>query len=183
MAKLVSKTYGDALFDLSLEENCVDQMLEDARLVMGAFEQNQDLGRLLNNPKIEKEEKEKVVSNIFHGYVSQYMSGLLALMVAKQRQDEIVGTLQYFEGRVKEYNNIGTAYVTTAVELNEKQKAAVVQKLLETTHYVQFEMNYDIDQSLLGGMVIRIGDKVVDSSIRSKLDSLTKDLKKIQLND
>ena len=57
MAKLVSKTYGDALFDVALEDGCIDELLEDAGLVIKAFEDNADLGRLLNNPKIEKEEK------------------------------------------------------------------------------------------------------------------------------
>jgi F-type H+-transporting ATPase subunit delta len=57
----------------------------------------------------------------------------------------------------------------------------VLSRLLATTGYVDFEIDYIVDESLIGGMVIRIGDRVVDSSIKTKLDEFAKDLKKIQL--
>jgi F-type H+-transporting ATPase subunit delta len=87
----------------------------------------------------------------------------------------------YFIDTVKEYRNIGTAYVTSAVELSAAQKKAVEKKLLATTKYVQFEMHYEVDAGLIGGMVIRIGDRVVDSSIKTKLYDLTRELSQIQL--
>ena len=67
------------------------------------------------------------------------------------------------------------------MELTDEQKAAVEKRLLETTKYVQFEMHYDVDAELIGGMVIRIKDRVVDSSIKTKLYDLTRELSKIQL--
>ena len=73
------------------------------------------------------------------------------------------------------------AYVTSAMELSDAQKAAVEKRLLETTKYVKFEMHYDVDSELIGGMVIRIGDRVVDTSIKTKLYELSKSLKKIQV--
>jgi len=69
----------------------------------------------------------------------------------------------------------------SAVELSPEQKAAVEAKLLETSGYRKMEMHFDTDAALIGGMVIRIGDRVVDSSIRTKLDGLTRQLLQIQL--
>ena len=69
----------------------------------------------------------------------------------------------------------------TAVELREEQKQALVKRLIETTKYETMEMNYATDSSLIGGMIVRIGDRVVDSSIKHKLNDLTRDLLKIQL--
>ena len=66
-------------------------------------------------------------------------------------------------------------------ELSEEQKKAVENRLLKTTRYVEFEMHYKVDAALIGGMEIRIGDRVVDSSIRTKLQNLTRELSKIQL--
>ena len=82
---------------------------------------------------------------------------------------------------MKEEKRIGSARVVTTIELSEEQKEKVEQKLLKTTSYEQFEMNYEVDASLIGGMVIRIGDRIVDSSIRTKLYELSKNLRKIQL--
>ena len=67
------------------------------------------------------------------------------------------------------------------MESREDQKAAVEKRLLATTKYVKFEMHYDVDAALIGGMVIRIGDRVVDSSVKTKLYDLTRELSKIQL--
>lgn len=83
--------------------------------------------------------------------------------------------------QVKELKGIGVVYVTTAEALKVPQRELVIAKLLETTKYQQMEMHYTVDKSLIGGMVIRIGDRVVDSSIKSKLDALQKKLMKIQL--
>ena len=86
-----------------------------------------------------------------------------------------------FIAQVKEYKKIGTADVTSAVELSSAQKTQVKEKLLATTRYVEFEMNYNVDPSLIGGMIIRIGDRVVDSSIKTQLYELKKELLNVQL--
>jgi F-type H+-transporting ATPase subunit delta len=181
MAKLVSKTYGDALFELAVEENSLDSMLEEVRAVAQALQENKDLTTLMNHPKIDKENKIQLIEDIFKGQVSGELVGLMRMIVEKDHYRELQSVFTYFIDRVKEYRNIGTAYVTSAVELSAAQKAAVEKKLLATTKYVQFEMHYDVDAGLIGGMVIRIGDRVVDSSIRTKLYDLTRELSQIQL--
>ena len=103
------------------------------------------------------------------------------MIVEKDHYNEIESVFTYFMEQVKEYKNIGTAYVTSAMELSDAQKAAVEKRLLETTKYVKFEMHYDVDAALIGGMVIRIKDRVVDSRIQTKLYDLTRELSKIQL--
>ena len=87
----------------------------------------------------------------------------------------------YVIGLVKEEKKIGIAYVTSALPLTGTQKANIIKRLLDTTKYEEFEMNYSVDKSLIGGVVIRIGDRVVDSSIKTKLYELSKDLRKIQV--
>ncbi|MBQ8626348.1 MAG: ATP synthase F1 subunit delta [Agathobacter sp.] len=181
MAKLVSNTYGDALFELALEENKIDSLSEEIAVVLTVLAENQDLSKLMNHPKISKDEKVTLIEDIFKGRVSMELTGLMRMLVEKGHYHEIDEVLEYFQGRVKEHKNIGTAYVTSAMELSDVQKAAVVKRLLETTKYVEFEMHYQVDAALIGGMVIRIGDRVVDSSIQTKLLDLTRELTKIQL--
>lgn len=181
MAKLVSNTYGDALFELALEEDKVDELFEESKVIREVFLSNGELLKLLNHPKIDKEEKISVIENIFKERASKTILGFLILVVKKERQNNIIEVLDYFIARIKEYKRIGVAYITTAVETTDVQKKAIENKLLATTTYKTFEMNYSVDESLIGGMIIRIGDKVIDSSISSKLSDLSKDLYKIQL--
>ena len=183
MAKLVSKTYGDALFELALENNQLDSMLEEVKAVSAAIAENEDLTKLMNHPKIVKEEKIKVIEDIFTGQVSRELVGLMRMIVEKDHYNELNSVFKYFTDCVKEYKNIGTAYVTSAAELTDSQKDAVMNRLLETTKYVEFEMHFDVDATLIGGMKIRIGDRVVDSSIKNKLNDLTRELSKITITN
>ena len=181
MAKLVEKTYGQALFDLSVEQNCVDSYANQVQVILQALDENPDLLAFLNHPQIDKEDKINVMENIFAGRVDDDITGFLVIVVKAGRQGAIGGILEYFMNEVKAYKHIGVADVTSAVELSDAQKAAVKQRLLETTDEVDYEMHYHVDPSLLGGMVIRIGDKVVDSSIKTKLELMSRDLLKIQI--
>lgn len=123
----------------------------------------------------------KIIEDIFAGRISGELVGLLRMLVEKDHFAQVDAVLDYFLERVREHRNIGTAYVTSAMELSDAQKDAVEKRLLETTKYVKFEMHYEVDAALIGGMVIRIGDRVVDSSVRTKLCDLTRELSKIQL--
>lgn len=176
MAKLVSGTYGEALFGLAVEEKKEDQFLEEVLSIKQVLSDNPELSELMNHPKILKEEKEQVLKSIFQDHYSEELTGFFLLILQKDRYGEIDGILDYFIDKMKEYKGIGTAFVTTAVSLKENQKKEIEDKLLETTSYNKMEMHYNEDASLIGGMIIRIGDRVVDSSIRSKLDRLTREL-------
>ena len=181
MAKLVDKTYGDALFELALENNQTDTYLDECLGILDVLKENEELLKLLTHPKISKEEKEKVVENVFKGRVSDDITGFLLLILKKDRQAMIPEILEYFVDRVKEHKKIGVATVTTAVPLSEAMKKSVEDKLIATTEYVSFEMNYLVDKDIIGGMIIRIGDRVVDSSIRSKIDAMAKELYEVRL--
>ena len=133
MAKLVSKTYGDALFELALEEGKLDLLADEVKAVSEIISDNGDLTKLMNHPQIDKEEKVKIIENIFKNRIS------------------------------------------------DEQKQAIEKRLLDTTRYVEIEMKFDVDAALIGGMKIRIGDRVVDSSVKTKLENLTRELTKIQL--
>ncbi len=181
MAKLISKTYGDALFDVAIESNCVDSLLEEAKVVLSALRENPDFGKLMNHPKILKEEKLKVLEEVFKGRVSDDFTGFMSIIIKKDRFAEMDGIIEYFIAKVKEYKGIGVAFVSTPLPLKEEQKMTLEQKLIATTSYETMEMHYQADETLIGGMVIRIGDRVVDSSVSTQLEELKRQLLKIQL--
>ncbi len=181
MAKLVSKTYGDALFELSLEEKKVDLLFDEAKAFLEVIQKDDELIRFMKHPKIVKEEKMKTGKSIFDKNFSKEFAGFLLVLVQKDRFAEVEKILEYFISRIKEYKKIGVAYISTAAALKDTQKKNVEKRLLETTAYDAFEMNYTVDESLLGGMVIRVGDRVVDTSIKNKLKELSKQLSAIHV--
>ena len=181
MAKLVSTTYGEALFELAVEESREEEFLSEVAQLKSLLDENPDFGKLMNHPKILKEEKLKVLEEVFGGRISKELLGFLHLVVSKDRYGDIDAILDFFISEVKKLKGIGIAYVTTAADLNEAKKKEIEAKLLATTSFQKMEMHYQVDEDLIGGMVIRIGDRVVDSSVRTKLFELQRELLKVQL--
>ncbi len=182
MAKLVSKVYGDALFELAKQENRIDEFFPQVVELVEVLRVNEELIKLMNQPKIVKEEKVKIIEDIFTDKVAKEIVGLMVLLVEKNHYTEMESVFTYFINEVKEIKGIGVVSVTTAVLLDEQAKVKVEKRLLEITKYKSFEMTFNVDKSLIGGMVIRIGDRVVDSSIKTKIYQLSKELKNIQLS-
>ncbi len=181
MAKLISKTYGDALLEIANEEKKVDLLLEEVTAVMEILKDNPEFSKLMNNPRISVDEKQTVMSNVFEGRISKELMGFFSMIVNKGRYDHIDEILTYFQDEVKKIKGIGVAFVTTPLELSDAQKKSVEKKLLDTAGFKQMEMHYDIDPSLVGGMRIRIGDRVVDSSIHTKILKMQQDMMKVMV--
>ena len=181
MAKLISKTYGEALFELAVEEEKTDIMLEEVEGIKNVFLENPEYLKFLNHPRISADEKVKTTENIFEGKIDKHLIGFLGIVISKGRCEDLLEILEYFLERVKAFKGIGVAYVTTPFELKDNKKEAICKRLLETTSYKEMEMHYMINPDLLGGMQIRIGDRVVDSSIQTKLNQLQRELLKVQI--
>ena len=181
MAKLVSSTYGEALFELASEKNTISVMLEEVSGLQMVLKENKELSVLMNNPKVSKDEREEIIKEVFGGRLSDDLMYFLILLVQKGSYAHVEEILAYFTDRVKEAEGIGTAYVTTAVELTPAKKDEVHKKLLATTSYREIEIIYQVDPAIIGGMTVRINDRVVDSSIKTKLEKMERLLHAVQL--
>lgn len=184
MAKLVSKTYGEALYEIAMESEDVakaDDLLAQVQQISQILRENPDFDKLMMHPGVSEPEKLQAVETVFKGRVSDEITGLIKIVVQKERYGELQNIFKYFVDKMKEQKGIGVAYITTAIPMTEAQKSATVAKLLETTAYKSIEAEFIVDADLIGGMVIRMNDRVVDSSVRSKLSDLKRQLLQIQL--
>ena len=141
MAKLVSKTYADALFELAVEKGCEDAWLEDAKALLEILHENEELAKLMNHPQIVKEEKLQIIENIFKGKTADEIVGLMCQLIEKDHFKDMESVFACFVDSVKEYKNIGTAYVISAMELSMQQKDEIVKKppVMDTACIVTFE--------------------------------------------
>ena len=183
MAKLASKVYGEALFQIAAEEGRIDQIMEEIAAVRKALEENPELTALMEHPKIIREEKVRLIEDCFKEQVSADVTGFLAVTVEKGRFKELPSIFEYLTARMKKYKKIGVVTVRSAAELREDQKKEIYEKLLATTDYKTLEITWQVEESLIGGLVIRIGDRVVDGSLKYKLEQLTSQLLKISLEE
>lgn len=176
MAKQVETIYGNALFELAIEEQKIDSLYEEAIALINILDKNDEFIKLLGHPQISREEKIKLIENTFAKRCSKDIIGLMVMVVEKGHAKKISDIFKYFVKLVKKEKKIGVASVTSAIILDESKRKAIEKRLVETTKYETMEIDYKVDESLIGGLVIRIEDRVVDSSIKTKLESLSKTL-------
>ncbi len=181
MAKQISSIYGDALFSLALEENAVDRLEEEIGLAREVFLANGELMSLLNHPEIVKEDKQALVEDSFRGKVSDEVLGFFHVIIEKDRQKEMLPIFEHFLKKVRQYRKIGSASVTSAVELTQEQKKQW-RTPSEVTDYRSLEIAYIVKPEIIGGLIIRLDNRVVDSSLKTQIDTLSRQLSKIQLS-
>lgn len=181
MAKIVSKTYGDALFSLAIEQNRLDEFYDAACAMAEALRQNVEFEKLMRHPQFTKEQKATIIEDTFREQIPKEMIGMLLMLVKKGHAEAMLSVFDYFIEVVKEEKKIGQAKVVSAIPLTEEQKGKIEQRLLETTRYESFEMDFSVDEKIIGGLVIRIGDRIVDNSIKTKLYELTRTLREVQV--
>lgn len=174
MAKLVSKVYGDAYVSVVSEKNNLIDALEEIKSVKNILLENVEIIKLLDSPKMDDEEKIDFIKGIFENHISVDSMGFLLTIIEKKRQAELLPILDYVIDCVKELLLIGKATVTTALPLDDSKKERIVDELLKSSHYKSLEAEYVVDESIIGGIVIRIGDRVVDSSVKTRIDKMRK---------
>ena len=174
MAKLVSKVYGDAYVSVVSEKNNLIDALEEIKSVKNILLENVEIIELLDSPKMDDEEKIDFIKGIFENHISVDSMGFLLTIIEKKRQAELLPILDYVIDCVKELLLIGKATVTTVLPLDDSKKERIVDELLKSSHYKSLEAEYVVDESIIGGIVIRIGDRVVDSSVKTRIDKMRK---------
>lgn len=180
MAQLVAKRYGTALFELAVEQEKIGIMEEELQGLQGIVESEKDFMEILTHPKITTEEKIGFLKRLFKSNISQEIIGLMVLLVQKNRQEYLLDIIQVFVEKLQEYQGKTTAHITTAVPLSEEQKVSIQKRLKEMVHK-EIIVEAKVDKRIIGGLVIRIGDQIIDNSIQSQLKKLSGELKQIQL--
>ena len=201
MARLVSKIYGEALFNFAKEQNQAEKMYEEACDIIEVLNVNNDVKDFLLNPKLTADEKIKFVKELF---VDKLWAGpisnttkifkldvkkgenskiidFISIVINKGRQNELLHMLKHFSHLVLKDKNIGEAFVVSANELSPDKKEALSKKLISSTDYDEFIVDYKVDKSLIAGLKIKIEDKVFDKTYKTRIVDIQKSLRGLKL--
>lgn len=174
----VGARYAQALFDLALETNTLDAVEADLKALKAAREESADLRRALASPVYAAEDKGKALTAIGEkaGF-SRTTQNFLGLLAANRRASALPAVIAAFERLSAAHRGVVAAEVTTAVKLTAAQaegvKAALAQALGQEP-----EITTRVDPAILGGLKVKVGSRLFDASLRSKLDSLKFALKR-----
>lgn len=180
MAELVTKRYATALFEIAKEKEAMGDFEKQVQMICDTMSKDPELMQILEHPHIIQEEKIQVIEKIFIGRVYEELVGLLVLIVRKNRQSFMLDILNKFLRLAEEDRGQLKATVTSAVTLTNEQIAQIKANLAANTGKT-IELETAIDESIIGGMILHVGDKVVDGSIKGKLNSLKSQLSNLRL--
>ena len=176
MAELtVDLTYGSALYQAAVETNKKDLILDEAFQVQGVFENNPDFFEFLNFPGISAIEKKDVLKNVFEGKICQELLNLLYVLTDKGRTARYSKIIKAYKDMVDREEGItyGTVYSV------EPLKEAQIRKLEEQLTALlkeETKLENKLDASLLGGFKIMVDGRIIDASIRKRLQDLSSQL-------
>lgn len=169
--------YAAAFFDLAEEKGIIDNAYEDMTMLGDICASNHDFVRMLQNPVINADKKNKVISKIFGTSMNKMSLSFISLMIRKRRERYLPSIAEAFSDLYKASKGIKTAYVTSAVELAAQDKAGILEILSKLTDK-KIELIEKTNESLLGGFVINLDNFQIDQSIASKVKQLKKDFAK-----
>ena len=142
------------------------------QLVNDVCTNNNDLVLLLKSPIVRSDKKRNVVDAVFGEHLSKIASTFISLIITKKREGLLSDISAAFIDIYKEHKNIKTARVTSAVPLTKTQKDAVTTLLKSVEETSDIDLKEVVNADIIGGMIIRVGDKQVDESIKRKLTNL-----------
>jgi len=174
----VAGRYAEALYEIAVKEKLVDQLEEELTAVVGVFNSSEQLNKILLHPRITAAEKREVLDNLFKERISEVAMSFLGLLVERHREMYLSDITEYFTGLANKARNISDVNVTSAVELTSEEKKRLDATMAKCTGK-KVKLSYKVDQSLLGGLLVRVGDKVIDGSVRTRLATLREHLRQI----
>lgn len=168
--------YAKSLIDLSTEQNSFEDMKNDMALIEQVISQNNELEAILQNPVIPLDKKYAIVEGIFGKSVHAITKSYLKLIVSKGRSAILFDTTKAF---IRQYNvikGIVTAEVTSATALTDANKEEIVAVVKKEIGAKEVIIKEKVNEKLIGGFILKVGDKQFDASIAGSLNKLKKEL-------
>jgi F-type H+-transporting ATPase subunit delta len=175
----VAGRYATALFELALEENALEKVEADLNRFNQALDAVEDLNRLIRSPVFSAEEQESAITAILEKIeIEGLTANFLKLIVRNRRLFAAPDMIKAFRALLARHRGQTSAEVTSAMPLEEGQVRAL-QAALKAALHRDVQLDQKFDATLLGGLVVKVGSRMVDSSLRTKLTSLKHAMKEV----
>ncbi len=166
--EVVARRYARALFDLAVEKNILQQIEADLTGIRQVLAESKELQTFLQHPQTDAAVKKDKIKSIFSGKVSEYVLSLMLLLIDRRRESILSEVADEFVGMSNRANNVVDAEIVSAVPLDEQELLGIAERFGKKINKT-LRMKNDVDPAIVGGLVIRIGDRIYDGSIKGKL--------------
>ncbi|PSR03839.1 MAG: ATP synthase F1 subunit delta [Bacteroidetes bacterium SW_10_40_5] len=172
----VASRYAKSLIDLGKKEDQIEAIYQDAQTFLQVCADNRLLVVSLENPIISMDKKKNIFKRLFENHLSEYTQKFVYLVLSKKRGNALKEIFEHVVRQYKLLNGIYDAQVYTSTELPDETKKKMKDKLKDQD-VKEVKLENIVDESLIGGFVLKFGDKLWDASVASKLAHFNKALK------
>ncbi|AMM83658.1 F0F1 ATP synthase subunit delta [Martelella sp. AD-3] len=175
----VAQRYAVSLFELAKEDDSIDAVGADIDRVEALLNESDDFRRLVMSPVFSADEQLKAVTAILaKAEIGGYVANFVKLVAKNRRLFVLPGMISAYRGEVAAYRGQATAEVTVAHALSDEQQQELKTALKDVTGK-DVSLQITEDASLLGGMIVKVGSRQIDTSLRTKLSKLKLSLKEV----
>lgn len=179
--KQIAERYAQALFNLGIEEGNFEEIKVELKEIVELIERNQEVNNLLKHPKLSNDQKKEILNEIFEGRATKTIINFIKLLIDKGRINCLVAIYNRFKELVDIKQNRLEVEVISPVELAEIYQKKLKNKIESLTNK-EVILNTTIKPELLGGLILKIGDKVLDGSLVNHLKKLEDKLKRLEVS-
>lgn len=165
----VVEPYAEALMAVAKEHNLTEPFGEDIRSLLSLLEGSEELRQFLASPILSADKKKAVLRQILGEQINPFIVNFLMLLVDRRRILFLEGIGKQYLALLRQLNQTVLAEVSSAISLSDAQQQAVREKVMAMTGARQVELELKIEPELIGGVIIRVGSQVIDSSLRGQL--------------
>lgn len=165
----VGEPYAQALMSLAQQNNLTDQFGDIFRDLSSLLSESQEFKDFVLNPVVKGEDKKAVLKQVLGSDANPYLVNFMMLLVDKRRIVFLEPIVEQYLNLLRKLNQTVLAEVTSATELSDSQKQNVVEKVKAIAEARDVELKTSVDPDLIGGVIIKVGSKVIDASIRGQL--------------
>lgn len=173
MYEYLDRRYALALYEVAEKKGKVEEYLQEGREIIELIKNNQEISKILKHPQISTSKKKKIFIEIFKGKINEELLIFILLLIEKDRILYMEEKFREMEKIHLEKQNILVANVKTVIPLNENQRKKLIKKL-EKKYNKTIILKEKIDKALIAGVYVRVGDDVIDGSIKSKFEEIKK---------
>ena len=173
---LIASRYAKALFELSLEQNCIEQTYLDMQLIHEVCISNKDFRLMLSSPVIKSDKKKSILKALFEEKIGKLSFLYLLTITSKRREVFAEAIADEFASIYKEFKGILPAILTTSGKADEEIKQRVIKMLKDFTQK-DIELTEEIKNEIIGGFILKFGQYQYDESVRKKILKLKREFK------
>ena len=178
MINIIASRYAEALFQVGEESNSTTKLYEELNAVLDILKSDKNFYNVLKSPLISKGEKKEIIESVFNNRIQNDLKNFFKILIDKERISYLELIQKSFKDLLNENNNIVEGKAITAIPMS-KEEIKKLEENLSSKYNANIILENIVDETILGGVLVRLGNKEIDGTIKTRLENLKQELSQV----